>query len=89
MAWQRKSISERHAAAQSAGRKAAKVNKYPLRAALGRIDHPAYPNRQDMPVVALECGHWLHLRNDGSYPVRRRCYKCAKGLPPDVPGHTA
>lgn len=63
---------------------------YPLRRVLERrlvrvgfTDGTGFPIPQDV----LECGHMLSPAQDAfgeRCPERRRCFKCAKGLPPDV-----
>lgn len=66
-------------------RRAAQTRTYPLRKVIldGQGIWPEHPARD---TDALECGHFLGGAEDiigRRYPARRRCYKCAKGQPPD------
>jgi hypothetical protein len=73
--------------AAKGGRAARKTNQYPLRKFVGYIDNPNLLPNYHMPVELLECGHWIHKRQDifgESHATRRRCRKCHEGAPVDV-----
>jgi hypothetical protein len=59
-------------------KRAQQTAQYPLRVVLG------YDLRE---FAVLECRHHIAPARDKGgvrYPARRRCWKCHKGLPPDI-----
>jgi hypothetical protein len=57
----------------------------PLRKIVGYVERPVRP-WGTITKELLECGHVAHPKKDiygETNAVRRRCWKCAKGLPAD------
>jgi hypothetical protein len=86
-------FSRRRQRSRKGSEAARATNRYPLRA----VVDDAYPEHvlvrsglnDDfiLRAVLLECGHVLPQARDMigvRYPARRRCRKCAEGLPRDV-----
>lgn len=61
--------------------------KGPLRKVLGRIEVPIEPGSSTFLIEELyECGHHRLPKHDiigETNAYRRRCHKCALGVPPD------
>lgn len=59
------------------------ARKFPLRKIVGVKHH----ERLSISHEVLACGHLLTPRSDiygQAFPEKRRCHKCAKGMPAEV-----